>query len=297
MATLMGVLAILMWGLLAVLSVYTQAIPPFQLLIMCFAIAAALVFIKRLLQGEACFKKPNLTKAQWLIGTLSLFGFHFCYFMAIRYAPAIEVSLIGYLWPLLLGIYVATKGTRIWALLGGAMGFVGTAVMLTAGDELQANSAYWLGYALAFACALIWSAYSWFISTANNHVEDIAWLCLLVALLSLIPHWYWETANWDLPLSAWLSAIALGLGPVGGAFYLSDVAMKNGRQQWLASLSFATPVISSVCLFAFGMSELSPVLLLVIGLILLGAVVSNSGHKVTMFLQKRRKEGQAGLAK
>jgi len=40
-ATLVGGTAILMWGALALLTVWTGNVPPFQLIAMCFAIAFA----------------------------------------------------------------------------------------------------------------------------------------------------------------------------------------------------------------------------------------------------------------
>ena len=40
--------------------------------------------------------------------------------------------------------------------------------------------------------------------------------------------------------------VALGLGPVGGAFVLWDVGMKRGDPRLLGTLAFATPVPASV---------------------------------------------------
>ncbi|WP_426369394.1 EamA family transporter [Pseudocolwellia sp. HL-MZ7] len=119
MKTTLGILAIVMWSCLAFLGVNTAAIPAFQLLSICFAISALLMFIKRLILKENLFSKPTLSVKQWLVGVGGLFGFHYCYFTALKIAPAIEVSLIAYLWPMLLAVFIATKATRIKALLGG----------------------------------------------------------------------------------------------------------------------------------------------------------------------------------
>ena len=36
------------------------------------------------------------------LGIYGLFGYHVCYFLALRMAPPLEESLINYLWPLLI---------------------------------------------------------------------------------------------------------------------------------------------------------------------------------------------------
>lgn len=275
MGTMVGLSAILMWGFLAVLSVYSSRIPPFQLLALCFSLAALLVVAKRIVTRSSLFRLPVLTPLQWLVGMTGLFGFHFCYFMAIRFAPAIEVSLIAYLWPLLLGMFVSTRQRRLSALLGGLVGFAGTVIMIIGGKDITINPAYLQGYGFAFACALIWSAYSWFLSAYESDVEDIAWLVGAGAILALICCWLFEEPNWQLLPQEWLAVLLLGLGPVGGAFYLWDIGMKKGNQSWLASLSFSTPVISSVALALFGMSSLSLTVVIAICLILIGAYICN----------------------
>lgn len=276
MPTIAGFLAIIMWGMLAVFSVYTKSVPPFLLLFICFSIAALITVIKRLVLGQSVFMAPKLTRSQWGAGIVGLFGFHFCYFMAIRHAPAIEVSLIGYLWPLLLGIYVARESNRSFAIAGGILGFVGSALLITDGGTVSLNQSHILGYFLAFICALIWSSYSWFLSKSQSNVEDIAWIAGVVAVLSLLSHFLFETGDFEISTLSWLNLVLLGIGPVGGAFYLWDIGMKQGNRQLLASVSFFTPVISSLALYFFGFAQLSASVVISVAMILLGALVSNS---------------------
>lgn len=279
MATLYGLIAIILWGTLALLGTITTNIPAFQLLSLCFSISAIIVIIKRIVIKKPIFSKPTLTKAQWLIGIVGLFGFHFCYFMALKFAPVIEVSLIVYLWPLLLAILVANKQNRFRALIGGCLGFIGIAFIIIGNGELTLNNEYRIGYLLAAICAIIWGCYSWFLSTSNNEVEDIGWLSAAVSLLALIAHWQLETSNWSFSLSEWLGILLLGFGPVGGAFYLWDLSLKNGNKQLLASLSFTTPLISSVILAIAGFNAWSINIIIALGLVLAGAVIANMKEK------------------
>jgi drug/metabolite transporter (DMT)-like permease len=270
-----GILAILMWGGLALLGNGTKGIPPFLLLSMCFLIAAMLMFAKRIISQQAVFTAPSLTLSQWLVGLVGLFGFHFCYFMALRLAPAIEVSLIAYLWPMLLAVLVAAKGSALRAIAGGLLGFVGVVFIVSPDDGMSFSHAHTNGYMLALACAFIWSGYSWFFSRSDNNVDDIGWLSIAVALFSFAAHALFEQSYSPGTLTEWLGIVLLGLGPVGGAFYLWDLGLKHGNKKLLASLSFAAPLISSVLLAFAGYNPWSTNIIFALGFILVGAVVAN----------------------
>ena len=141
--------------------------------------------------------------------------------------------------------------------------------------ELNMSSDYLLGYSLAIACALIWSSYSWFVSYSDSHVEDIAWQSAAVSALSLIASYSLESPNWHFTANEWLGVLLLGLGPVGGSFYLWDLGLKRGNKQLLASLSFSAPLISSILLALAGISIWSINIAIALGLILLGAGIAN----------------------
>lgn len=276
MATFFGFFAILMWSCLALLGANTTNIPAFQLLSLCFVLSAFLMFLKRIILKEAIFTKPSLTFKQWFVGIVGLFGFHYCYFMALKIAPAIEVSLIAYLWPMLLAVLIATKQTRFKALIGGLFGFIGVSFIIIGDISISYNAAYLKGYMLAGCCAFLWAAYSWYFSKSNNNVDDIGWLSLVVALLSLLAHFQLEPSSWQFNNKELLGIILLGIGPVGGAFYLWDFALKKGNKKLLASLSFSTPLISSIILAVVGLNYWSSNILISLSLILIGALISNT---------------------
>ncbi len=276
MATFFGLLAILAWGLLASLSVYSKAIAPFQLLALCFFIASCLIYIYRAIKGQTLFTKPRMNRLQWAVGIGGIFGFHFLYFIAIRYAPAIEVSLISYLWPLLLGIYVAPKAALGRAMVGGFLGFFGVIILIKGNISFHFSATTFIGYLCALGCAFIWSAYSWFLSKQKSHTGDIAWITLACSLLALISHVMFEPVHWAFTTIEWVSALLLGLGPIGGAFYLWEIGMKAGNQRLLASFSFCTPVISALALYLFGISGFSLEIIIALLFILLGASIANS---------------------
>jgi len=302
MATLYGFIAIIMWGTLALLGSFTKEIPTFQLLFMCFALSSFIFFLYKTIQLDFKFKTTNLTRTDWLVGTLGLYGFHFCYFMALKFANALEVSLIAYLWPLLFTTFVASSDKRLQAIIGSLLGFVGIGFILSPSKMF---SFYWqdlAGYLLAFCCAFIWSGYSWYFShkakksvqviTAKERlslsIHEIGYFSIVVSLLSLGSHLALETGNWQLSTEQLLAMLLLGLGPVGGAFYLWQLSLKSGNQLLLSSLSYCSPLFTAILLSLLGVSEWSVNITLAITLILIGAFIANLPLRIKTKLGFRR---------
>jgi drug/metabolite transporter (DMT)-like permease len=100
-ATLIGFSAVAMWALLALLTDASGQVPPFLLSAITFSIGTGVGLVARLFM-PAPDKSQKIPPQVWLIGIAGLFGYHFFYFTALRNAPAVEASLIAYLWPLLI---------------------------------------------------------------------------------------------------------------------------------------------------------------------------------------------------
>jgi drug/metabolite transporter (DMT)-like permease len=278
-ATLAGFGAIGLWGLLALFTAASGTVPPFQLTAMTFAVGGgiglAVVAARR--GGLSLLAQPPRV---WLHGIAGLFGYHALYFTALRYAPAAEANLLNYLWPLLIVVFSALlPGERLKAhhILGALLGLAGTVLLIASRGGLGTgfSAGHLVGYAAAVGCALFWSVYS---VTArllpNVPTEAVAGFCLATAALALLCHLALETTVWPASPIEWLAILALGLGPVGAAFYLWDRGMKRGDIQVLGAASYAAPVISTLALVAFGHAEASLVLGLSVALIVAGSVVA-----------------------
>src|ERR1019366_2840490 len=161
-ATLIGLTAILMWSLLAVLTVATGKIPAFQLAAMTFAIGAlvgSLTWIGRPDAIHALWQPP----LAWIVGVGGLFGYHALYFLALRFAPPAEAGLLNYLWPLLIVLFSSLlPGERLAPhhIVGVVLGLAGT-VLLFAGNSAGGFAPGQLpGLFAAFVAAFVWAAYS-----------------------------------------------------------------------------------------------------------------------------------------
>lgn len=255
-ATSIGFIAVLLWALLALFTVGTAPTPPLLLNAICFSAGGLLGLVWTLLGGKAAALRQVPLKV-YAFGTLGLFGYHALYFSALRLAPPAQAGLIAYLWPLLIVLFSGfLPGEQLKAghFLGGLIGFLGAALIIL-GGEGGFDATALPGYLLAFGCALFWSGYSVLsrrLSAAPT--ETVAVFCLATALLSGLLHLALEETLWPRGLTGWGSALALGLGPVGLAFYVWDIGVKKGDIQLLGVSSYAAPLLSTLVLVGVGIA-------------------------------------------
>lgn len=275
-ATAIGFLAVLLWALLALFTVGSAPIPPFQLNTACFVIAGVIGLVWVAATGEARLL-ATIPFGVYAFGTAGLFGYHALYFSALRLAPAAEAGLIAYLWPLLIVLFSGLlPGERLRAghVAGALAGFAGAALIVARGAT-GFDAAALPGYGLALLCALTWSGYS-VLSRRLGAIPtaSVAVFCLASAALSLPLHLALEETIWPDDPRGWLSVLALGLGPVGLAFYVWDIGVKRGDIQLLGVASYAAPLLSTAVLIATGIANPTPKLLAAAVLITGGAALA-----------------------
>lgn len=282
-ATAIGFISIVLWGMLALLTSLTNSkIPPFQMLAMTFALAFLLMLGNWLRQGKTGLEYTHQPMLAWLLGVGGLFGYHFFYFLAMAHAPVVEVSLISYLWPLLIVLFSALlPGEHLskFHLIGAVLALVGCWVLIGGGSK-GFSSEYLTGYLAALACAFLWSSYS----VASRLVKQVptdavGWFCGVTALLGLICHLLWETTVWPADWVEWLGVTGLGLGPVGIAFFTWDYGVKHGNLQLLGVLSYAAPLISVMMLILAGKAEPTLSVLFACLAIVGGAFIAGQGKQ------------------
>ena len=277
LATLIGFTAVLMWSLLALFTAATGAVPPFQLIAIAFTIGGVLGL--GFIAWTGRFADLRQPWQAWVLGVGGLFGYHFFYFTALRHAPPVEASLIAYLWPLLIVVLsAALPGERLrWHhILGALLGLAGTMLIITGGATLTIDAEYMPGYAAAFVCAVTWSTYS-LMSRRFSEVPTgaVAGFCLVTAALSAVAHLLTEDTVWPATSGQWLAVLALGLMPVGAAFYVWDFGVKRGDIQVIGASAYAAPLLSTAILIATGFAEATSTIGIAAVLIAGGAVLAS----------------------
>jgi drug/metabolite transporter (DMT)-like permease len=257
-ATALGTGAILLWATLASLTALRGPIPPFQTTAIVFAIGGTLIVVVAALRGRATFLRP--TPASLALGVYGFFVYHALYFAALTLAPPAEASLISSLWALLTVLFsglLPKHRLRLVHIIGALIGFAAAALLvwdkLGAAQRLETAP---LGFALAFGCALVWSSYS----VASRLLaavpsESLAAPCLVTSVLAFFCSSLFE--QWMTPPDArsWIALVGLGLGPLGAAFLLWDIGMKQGNVPLLGVLSYAALILSTGLLILLGLAE------------------------------------------
>lgn len=281
-ATLAGAGAVALWSVLALLTVRAGEVPPFQLTAICLALGAAVGLARARAAGRSLRPALQMQPLVWALGIGGIFGYHFFYFVALRAAPPAEAGLIAYLWPLLIVLFSGLlPGERLRAahLAGAAAAFAGAAVILAPGLQGFAPG-HAAGFAAAGVCALIWSGYSVLSRrVGQTPTESVVGFCAAGAVLAGLAHLALETPVWPQGVGQWAAVAALGLGPLGLAFYLWDEGVKRGDIQFLGVAAYAAPLLSTLALVAAGEAAPRPSLWLAAGLIAGGAALAALGGR------------------
>jgi len=248
-ADLLALAAIALWASLAPLGVKLAHIPPFLLtglgLLVGSVIALPLAQFRL-----ARWKVPMPTLA---VGIYGLFGFHFLIFMALRNAPAVEANLINYLWPLgmvvMAPLFLNGVSLHTCHVVAALVGFAGAAIaILGRGGAVAAGGGFQAGYVMALASAFVWASYSLLTRRLPAFpTAAVGGFAAASGLLSLLCHALLEPSI-VLSSQDMLLIAVLGLGPLGGAFFLWDAALKTGDVRRIGLLAFATPILSTVLL-------------------------------------------------
>ncbi|MFM9887623.1 MAG: EamA family transporter [Burkholderiales bacterium] len=239
--------AVALWGTLALLSVELASVPPFLLLGAALLIGAipGLPFIRR-------WRVPFRTFA---LGVFGLFGFHLLLFLALRVAPPVEANLVNYLWPLLIVLLspLLLPGSllAIAHIGAGIVGCAGAAIII-AGNIDAGAARNLLGFAFALGSAFVWAVYSLLTKrVAPFSSAAVGGFCVASSALALACHALFEPAYAFQMREMWLLA-AIGIGPMGSAFFLWDRAIKEGDPRIIGTLAYLTPLLSTGLLLLAG---------------------------------------------
>lgn len=278
---LLALLSILVWSTLALFTSGTAALPPL------FSAGAALTIGG--LAGLFRIRDWKIPPATLAVGVGGIFGYHALLFAAFRLAPAMEVNLINYLWPLLIvvlsPVYLPGFRLRPAHLAGAVLGLAG-ASLVVGGGRLSLNPEGLPGYLMAASAAFLWATYSLLTKKVPPFgTGAVGLFCLVSGALSLGLWACLELAGPGRIVFPGMTGrealylILLGLGPMGLAFYTWDAALKRGDPRVIGSLAYLTPLLSTFNLVILGGKELTWVTGAALILIMAGALVGSGGAR------------------
>ena len=282
--------AILLWSSLALISSRLGHLPAILMAGIALTIGGALGIIR--------VKEWRVPLPTFLLGVGGIFGYHVMLFTAFQMSPIVEANLVNYLWPLLIVLLTPAIlpgfGLKPLHVLGAFMGLAGAALIVT-GGSINPDLAALPGYLLAAAAALTWALYSLLTKRVPPFGSGaVGAFCLSAGLLSLALY-FAQAGNRGFGVirgSDWPFLLLLGIGPMGAAFFLWDAAIKRGDTRTIGSLSYMTPLLSTLALALFGGRAVSLLSAIAMGLIVAGAALGSLGSRDNAFKKNEAIPGQ-----
>lgn len=276
MNTSIGYISLLIWATLASLISLVISIPTFEILAIVFFVSFFFTALKLTLYSEWYkVKQPLLI---WCIGTLGVFGNESLFFTAFKYAPPAQVTLIFYLWPLIVFLVSALLLNEKFTyrhILACFIGLTGIYFAIAYGQNIKNFSLhYFKGYFFAFSSACVWSSYT--IASKKfkqTPIEMIGLYCGIGSIIALILHSHYEiTVNPN--IRQFIIIFIMGLTTEGLAYFLWDFGIKNGNYKLLCLLSYGNPLVSILLLILLGLTQPTMILALASLLVISSAVIS-----------------------
>lgn len=262
---------VLLWGSTAWLRILAEHVPPLELTGIALLGAAV---SSRVLPGAHDSLKgaaSNHPWYAWLIVTIGLIGGAGFYFAALAYAPAAQVVVITYSWPLMFAIasdvYTGRRPSPL-TFVSLLLGLAGVYVMQGAAQGPSPDA--WLGYAFGLASGLCWVVYSLFLQVYSRPMAPAyPVFFMMAAFLALGLQAVVGGLVWPNSASAWAASILMGVGPYGFGFMAWGYVVHRGNPRVIPVLPYAVPVVAAMTLVLAGLSQ--PTLSLFAGCLLVVA--------------------------
>ncbi len=209
-----------------------------------------------LVMGVPKFKHFSLRYV--LIGGALFVSYEICLALALGMAndrhQALEMAVINYLWPaltVLFAVFLSRKPVHILVYPSIVLAFVGVAWTIT-GDsgfsvmQISANIATNpLTYSMAFGGAIIWAVYCNITKQLANGQNAIILFFMATAIALWIKYFLSSESTLVFSVPATLNLALTGV-VMGSGYALWNVAILRGNMMLLATLSYFTPVISTL---------------------------------------------------
>ena len=269
-------IAVVLWASLATIGASLSHLPP----LLITGIGLTIGSLISLPLAKFRLRKLKVKPKTLLLGVYGLFGYHFALFAALQTAPSVQANLVNYLWPLLIvlmsPLFLKDSKLKLKHVLAAFIGFVGAGIAILSGQQLVAG--FSPGYLFALVAAVIWATYSLGTKRVGGFdTSAIGTFGFVAGMMALIAHFLLEQSV-SIQAIDWVWLFALGLGPLGGAFYFWDHALKTGNAQRVGLISFLTPLLSTAMLLLATGQQLSYLLLVSAALIVGAALVGSRGE-------------------
>jgi drug/metabolite transporter (DMT)-like permease len=251
----MGLASILLWS--TTIAVSRQVVEPLgpltagaAIYLLAGAVGVSVTIVRVGWKGLVA----SFNRRYWLVGGGLVVGYLVALYLALGWAETREqvigVGLVNYLWPALTQVFsIPLLGKRArWSLpLGITLALAGAWLAAT-GGSLTIKAAGSLGpYVVMLPGAVAWALFSIISNKWGNTKGGTAMPFFLLAggiALGLLRGIVHEPSAWTLPVGLTVAYISLFPGLL--AYSLWELAVRRGNLVMISSLSYLTPVLSTL---------------------------------------------------
>jgi drug/metabolite transporter (DMT)-like permease len=252
--TLAGVAAILLWSsVMGLARAVTEMLGPIGGAAAIYTVAS--IFLV-LVMGVP--KLRSFSPRYVLLGGSLFVAYEICLALALAMAntrqQAIEMLVINYLWPaltVLLAVLTSGKKTSLLVYPSIALAFLGVAWSITGEQglslaQIAANVATNpVTYAMAFTGAFLWALYCNLTKRIANGQNAITLFFIMTAITLWIKYALSSETGMTLNLESGGLLLITGIA-MGSGYALWNYAIIGGNMVLLATLSYFTPVLSTI---------------------------------------------------
>ncbi|MGO2563073.1 MAG: aromatic amino acid DMT transporter YddG [Pseudoalteromonas nigrifaciens] len=252
--TLYGVAAILLWScLLALLRDISELFSPIGGAAAMYSVSAIFLI---LVMGVPKFS--GFSKRYLVVGTLLFVSYEICLALSIGMAnsrhQAMEMAVINYLWPtltILLSIIIGRKKVSYWVYPSMIIAFLGVAWCITGDQEMSVDTLVTnfadnpATYLMALAAAFIWAIYCVVTQKISNGKNAITLFFTVTAMSLWAQYGFSNEAPLTFSISSSMTLLLAGV-VVGSGYALWNQAIIGGNLMLLGTLSYFTPVFSTI---------------------------------------------------
>ncbi|RWI85432.1 MAG: hypothetical protein EOR22_31040 [Mesorhizobium sp.] len=271
--TAIGLMAVPLWALWPLLAaISSDGLPTFQFSAINYAVAASTLFaLSRRRASKAQMITQRLVPVL-MVGLGLLIG-NVLFLYSLKFIAPAQSNIIVYLWPVMVVALAAALGLMAFSarhMFSVAMALVGAVLVI--GPDLAAGS--WQGVALAFGSGFAWAIFCVYRIWQGPDAPDALIPGLTVSCFAAaIVHFMVETTAFPTPLSLF-GVVFTGVFPLAIGNLCWDYGLRRGDKVVLAVSAYATPLVSTLILVAFGFAQLTAAILVGATLIVGGGLVS-----------------------
>lgn len=252
--TFYGVIAILLWSsVTALIRDLSELFSPIAGAAMMYSISALVLMV---VMGVPKIK--DYPMRYLLIGGALFVTYEICLALSLGMAnsrlQAMEMSIINYLWPaltILLSVLVSPKKVNILVYPSILLAFIGVGWCI-AGDQgisidilLHNISDNPITYLMAFSAAFIWAFYCVITKKISNGKNAIVLFFAATAITLWVKYFFSNEPSLHFTLPSTLTLIISGI-IIGTGYALWNQAVIGGNIILLGTLSYFTPVFSTL---------------------------------------------------